>query len=45
MLYLEETWILEIENSNSENMDRIGNLDRNILTGIVVLRLVTVTTV
>lgn len=27
-----------------KNMDRIGNLDRNILTGIVVLRIVTVTT-
>ena len=27
-----------------KSMDRIGNLDRNILTGIVVMRLVTVTT-
>ena len=27
-----------------QEMDRVGNLDRNIMTGIVVLRLVTVTT-
>ena len=39
---------VDFRKSNTQiwrNMDRVGNLDRNIMTGIVVLRLVTVTTV